>query len=93
MTLKFNPLSGVLDFAASPQRVFKKDQILVDSAFLTTPEKVLDAVAVEDSEFIFLNGLYTCDTEYTIVGNVFSWLDSAELRVGDVLDIRYNSEA
>jgi hypothetical protein len=92
MTLKFNPLSGVLDFAASPQRKFRKDQIIVDSTFLSSPSKALEAIVVEDSEIILLNGLYTCDTEYTVVGNVFTWIDSSDLRVGDTIDIRYNSE-
>ena len=95
MSLKFNPLTGQLDFAAAqgvgPASTSKTDQIIVDANFLTTPEKTLELAPILDSEYIFLNGLFTCNTEYTITGNTFSWTDSSDLRVGDIIDIKYQS--
>ena len=92
MSLKFNPVTGQLDLInTAAGSTPGKDRIVVDAAFLITPVKTLPATAITDSEFIFLNGLYTCDTEYTIIGDEFTWIDSSDLRVGDTIDIKFDS--
>lgn len=89
MSLKFNPLSGQLDFAKAT--IYEKEQIIVDAAFLASPVKTLSAIPDLNSEMVFLNGLHTCDTEYVIVNDEFTWLESSDLRVGDIIDIRFNT--
>lgn len=94
MSLKFNPTTGTLDLVEPPVAggiTYNTDQILVDQNFLDTPTKALGGVVVADSEFIFLNGLFIDNSNYSIVGNILSWLVSADLRIGDTLDIKFNS--
>lgn len=67
----------------------EKDYFTVSSGFLSTPERTLPSVAITDSEIVFLNGLEIDDTNYSITGDLFTWNDSNDLRVGDKIHIRY----
>ena len=69
----------------------QQDFFSVSAGFLSTPERTLPAAALEKSEIVSLNGLDVDNTNYIIDGDLFTWNDSGDLRVGDKIHIRFTN--
>ena len=88
MSWRLNPLTGTLDFFEANFSL-QKSKTVVNNAFLSPRKVTLSANPILNSDYVFFNGLLITDDCYTILNDELTFVVGLDIRVGDLIDIRY----
>ena len=93
MSFKFNPITGKLDLVRPESdggsQSWQKTPVTVDNIFIINRTVNLQGAPLQNTDFVFVNGMLIKDDCYSISGTQLIFDPGLNLKVGYFLDIRY----